>query len=185
MKIDWACIENSANLKQGAHIHKPTAGPIPHACAQLYHEGSGSHRQLFRLYWGQPACQSRWVNERGKPASHKPPNAEVSAKPSIMKYQENKAKGTYTPTDGLAITSRLRTVISRGQWQPWTAVALTRAHQHGIAVGLWPGKAEASTLSASSTQHMWELLAGNRTAVLPRHAQGRQIMGLVYVCPLL
>ena len=29
--------------------------------------------------------------------------------------------------------------------------------------------------SARSTQHMWELLAGNRTAVLPRHARGRWI----------
>ena len=29
---------------------------------------------------------------------------------------------------------------------------------------------------------MWELLAGNRTAVLPRHALGKRIMGLVYVC---
>ena len=48
-----------------------------------------------------------------------------------------------------------------------------------------PFPAEVSLLSASSTQHMWELLAGNRTAALPRHARGRQIMGLVYVCPLL
>ena len=35
--------------------------------------------------------------------------------------------------------------------------------------------------SASFTQHMWELLAGNRPAVLPRHARRRQIMGLVFV----
>ena len=48
-----------------------------------------------------------------------------------------------------------------------------------------PFPAEVSPLSASSTKQMWELLAGNRTAVLPRHARGRQIMGLVYVCSLL
>ena len=40
-----------------------------------------------------------------------------------------------------------------------------------------PFPAEASPLSASSTQHIWEMLAGNRTAVLPRHARGRRIMG--------
>ena len=48
-----------------------------------------------------------------------------------------------------------------------------------------PFTAAASSLNASSTQHMWQLLAGNRTAALPRHALGRQITGLVYVCPLL
>ena len=48
-----------------------------------------------------------------------------------------------------------------------------------------PYPAEASPLNASSTQHMCELLAGNRKTVLPRHAQGRRIMGVLYVCPLL
>ena len=33
----------------------------------------------------------------------------------------------------------------------------------------------STPLSASSSQHMWELLAGNRTAVLPRHAHGKLI----------
>ena len=36
--------------------------------------------------------------------------------------------------------------------------------------------------SASSTQHMWELLAGNRTAVLPRHARRRQIRSYPDLC---
>ena len=40
------------NLKQGAQIRKPTTWPVPHACAQPYHTGSGSHGQLFRPYWG-------------------------------------------------------------------------------------------------------------------------------------
>ena len=39
------------NLKQGAHIHQPTALPVPHTSAQPYHSGSGSHGQLFRPYW--------------------------------------------------------------------------------------------------------------------------------------
>ena len=32
--------------QQGAHIHQPVAWPVPHACAQPYHPGSGSHGQL-------------------------------------------------------------------------------------------------------------------------------------------
>ena len=52
-------LENSANLEQGAHIHQPTAWPIPHACAQPRHAGSGSHAQLFRPNWGS--------SENGKP----------------------------------------------------------------------------------------------------------------------
>ena len=45
--------------KQGAHKHQPTARPLPHACAQPYHAGSGSHGQLFRPYWGSSAWHSR------------------------------------------------------------------------------------------------------------------------------
>ena len=40
----------------------------------------------------------------------------------------------------------------------------------------------STPLSASSTQHILELLAGNRTAVLPRHAQGRRIRGYPDLC---
>ena len=40
------------HLKQGAHIHQLTAWPVPHARAQPYHPGVGSHGQLFRPYWG-------------------------------------------------------------------------------------------------------------------------------------
>ena len=36
--------------------------------------------------------------------------------------------------------------------------------------------------SASSTQHMWELLAGNRTAVLPRHARRRRMRSYPNLC---
>ena len=50
-----------ATLKQGAHIHQPTVGQVPEACAQPYRAGSGSHRQLFYHYWRPPAWQGRWV----------------------------------------------------------------------------------------------------------------------------
>ena len=35
------CLQNKTNLKQGAHMHQPTAWTVPHACAQPYHPGSG------------------------------------------------------------------------------------------------------------------------------------------------
>ena len=53
-----------------------------------------------------------------------------------------------------------------------------RPHQHGIAVGQkisTRSPMHSALYCASSTQHMWELVAGNRTAVLPRHALGRWI----------
>ena len=74
-------MKNRLNL---IRLHKqPTAGPVPHTCAQPYHAGSGSYRQLFRNYWRSPAWQSRWVTERGKPASQKSFTAEMSAKQCI------------------------------------------------------------------------------------------------------
>ena len=72
----------------------------------------------------------------------------------------------------------MRPAISPWQWQPWTVVFPLRGL---ISVGLMngenprvsktfycPGECKALSVSASSTQHMWELLAGNCTAVLPR-----------------
>jgi len=50
---------NMTNLKQGAHIHQPTAWLVPDACAQPYHPGSDIHGQRFRPYWGSSAWQSR------------------------------------------------------------------------------------------------------------------------------
>ena len=41
-------------------------------------------------------------------------------------YETNLKQGAhtlYTPTYGLASTSRMRTAISPGQWQSWTAVS--------------------------------------------------------------
>ena len=144
IRLHW----NSANVTQGAHIHQPTARPVRHACAQPYHATSDSHRQLFRPCWVPPTCQSCWVNEQGR---GKPHIAEVCAKRSIKRQLHTthvgavgwephssstttcagkvdhelpvKARGTHTPTHGLAITSRMSTAISRGWWQPWTPVS--------------------------------------------------------------
>ena len=81
-----------------------------------YHEGSGSHGQLFRPYWGSSAWHSRLFSDWGKPV-----------------YQK-------------------------------------------------PFPAEASPLSASSTQHMWELLAGNHT--VPTTCAGKADHGLGVCEPL-
>ena len=131
-KIDWTymqfdCIsknylENSANLKQGAHIHQPTWQP-----------------------------------------------------------------GQYLTHAHSHITQAVATMDS--------CFTLTGAHQQGKAIRsmngknphlkdpLLPRRVQSTPLSTSSTQHMWELLAGNRTAVLPRHAWRRQIMGWCMCAP--
>ena len=106
------CVENSANLKQGAQIHQPTAGPVPRACAQSYHTAVSDMDSCFAL---------------------------------IGVYQRGKAVGLMN-----GVNPRLKNP-------------------------LLPRWVQSSLSSASSTQHMWELLAGNRTAVLPRHARGRWI----------
>ena len=40
-----------------------------------------------------------------------------------MRKGKLKTRGTHTPTHGLASPSHMRTTISPGQWQPWTAVS--------------------------------------------------------------
>ena len=35
--------------QQVTHIHQPSAWPVPNACAQSYHPGSGSHDSCFTL----------------------------------------------------------------------------------------------------------------------------------------
>ena len=116
---------NNANVTQVAPIHQPTARRVRHACAQPYHASSDSQRQLFRPCWVPPACQSCWVNEqgRGEPASPKPYTAVGWEPPSsstttcagkVDHELPVKARGTHTPTNGLAITSRMSTAISHG-----------------------------------------------------------------------
>ena len=131
-KIDWSymqfiCIsenylENSANLKQGAHMHQP-----------------------------------KW--QSGQYLTH----AHSHITPAVAAMD-----GCFT---------------------------LTWAHQQGKAIRSMNGenprlkeplpqrRVQSTALSASSTQHMWELLAGNCTAVLPRHAWGRWIMGWCMCAP--
>ena len=41
---------------------------------------------------------------------------------------------------------------------------------------------QSTPLSASSTQHVWDLLAGKCTALLPRHALGRRISIFADLC---
>ena len=84
-QIELNCLHSSANLKQGAHIQQPTAGPVLHACVQPYRAVSGSHRQLFHPYWGPPAWKGLWINKRWKPTSQKPLIVEVSAKEFIKR----------------------------------------------------------------------------------------------------
>ena len=42
---------------------------------------------------------------------------------SIFRLRQTYSKGKHTPAHGLANASRMRTAISHGQWQPWTAVS--------------------------------------------------------------
>ena len=49
---------------------------------------------------------------------------------------------------------------------------------------LLPRRVQSTPLSARSTWHMWELLAGKRTAVLPRHARGGRIRSYPDVCAI-
>ena len=181
--------------------------------------GSGSHRQLFRPYWGPPAWHSRCVNERGKCAFQKPLTAE---KQSINRqlYTTHVGAAGWEPHSSSTtmcvgkVDHKLPVNQSKRHTytNPWPSHYLTHVHSHNTQAGshgqwfcpywgstAWHGHpsvtaetcvqrpfpAEVSPLSASSTQHIWELLAGNCTAALPRHARGRQITGLVYACPLL
>ena len=60
--------------------------PVPYACAQSYHPGSGSHGQLFRPFWGSSAWHNRRINEGGKkPAYQRPLTAGESAKHSFKR----------------------------------------------------------------------------------------------------
>ena len=183
--------------------------------------GSGSHRQLFRPYWGPPAWHSHSVKERGKPASQRPLTAEKqSIKCQLYTTHEgavgwelhssstttcmgkvdhkspvNQSKGhTYTnprPSHYLMHAHNLIMLVdSHGQrFCPYWG--LTAWHGHRSVTGKTLNKDPLLqrrvlySVSASSTQHMWELFAGNHTAALPQHVRGRQITGLVYVCPLL
>ena len=49
----WILFFDVAGMRQTeqqvTHIHQPSAWPVPNACAQSYHPGSGSHDSFFTL----------------------------------------------------------------------------------------------------------------------------------------
>ena len=120
----------------------------------------------------------KWQEEYTEKIRHK----TLSGKKTKIKYRIKKKKKkkrrqklgkghTYTnprPGQNLAHAHRhiTRAVAAMDSW-----FALIGAYQHGIVMG-----PQRSFTTASSTQHIWELLVGNRTAVLLRHAWGRRIM---------
>ena len=144
---------------------------------------------FFALIGAHPAWHSRWVNERGKPAFQKPLTAEKqSIKRQLYttrgscwlgtaqhstttcagkvdhKLPVNQSKGTDTPTCHylMHVHSHIMRAGNHGQrfhpywgWTGW--------HGHWSVTRETcvkrPFPAEVSPLSASSTQHMWELLS--------------------------
>ena len=45
--------------RKGKPQHQLAARPVPHACTQPYHTGSGSYGQLFRLTWAHQHAITR------------------------------------------------------------------------------------------------------------------------------
>ena len=155
--------------KGHTYLHQPTAVPVPLARAQPFHAGSGSHRHLFRSYWGPTAWQSRWVNEQEKPTSQKPLTAEESAELST----KHQLHTTYVGAVGWELhsssTAKCSGKVDHELPVPWSKgytytnprpghylthahshitgavaamdrrFALTGAHKQGLAVGQRPG----------------------------------------------
>ena len=107
----------------------------------------------------------------------------------------NQSKGhTYTNPRPRYYLMHVHSHIMRAGGQPWAAVSPI-LELNSMA---WPlvsdkGNLGKNTLSYRGesfkcqfhTTHVGAIGPGNCTAALPRHAWGRQITGLVYVCPLL
>ena len=55
--------KKKTKVRQGAHIHQPTAWAEPRTCTPPYHPGSGSNGQLVCPYWGLPAWHSHGTSE--------------------------------------------------------------------------------------------------------------------------
>ena len=85
--------------------------------------------------------------------------------------------------DGSRVTSKLKQGAHMHQhWglSAWhSSLSVTRENKR-IKNPFLPRR----VLKVPAPHDMWELLAGNHTAVLPRYVRRRRIMGLVYVCPL-
>ena len=77
---------------------------------------------------------------------------------------------------GLGSTLRMRTAISpEQQASSWHSRRTENWWKPYAFCPLLPRRVQTTPLSSSSTQHMWELLAGSRTAVLPWYALRRWI----------
>ena len=50
-------------VRQGAHIHQPTAWAEPRTCTLPYHPGSARNGQLVCPYWGLPAWHIHGTSE--------------------------------------------------------------------------------------------------------------------------
>ena len=123
-KIDWTqfdCTENSADVKQGTHTRQPTAGPVPHTCAQPYNAGSGSHGQLFRPYSGPSTWQGRWANERGKPVYRRPFPAEASP----LRWLDIVFQGQYLPS--LSVNYVATNVLDKDENLLWSGLQWHRS----------------------------------------------------------
>ena len=79
------------NLQQEAHIHQPTAWPVPHACTQPFHTGSGSHGQLYRPYWGSSDDKTVGSMDGRNPCLKDPLAAEASEKHSLKRQLHTQA----------------------------------------------------------------------------------------------
>ena len=137
--IQWLKIVQTWS-KGHTYLHQPKAGPVSLARAQPFHAGSGSHRHLFRPYWGLSAWQSRRVNERGKPASQKPLTAEESARLSTKSQLHTTYVGAVgwephsssTATCAGKVAHELPVHWSKGHTytNPRPGHYLTRVHSH-------------------------------------------------------
>ena len=170
---------------------------------------------FFALIGAHPVWHSRWVNERGKPAFQKPLTAEKQSIKRQLYTTHVGAVGwelhsSSTTTRAGKVDHKLPVNQSKGHTytNPWPRHYLTHVHSRimraavspilGLNSMAWPlvsdqGNLHKKTLSCRGesfkcqfhTTHVGAVGPGNCTAALPRHARGRQITGLVYVCPLL
>ena len=117
------------NLKQGAYIYQSTAWPVPHAYAQPYHPGSGSHGQRFRLCWhtdqGNPwsAFPVHGVGELPYGSQLTTPTCVVWSwrlKECYAILMSTKLSGCHCPGD---MAVRMREVLSR----PWVGACVPLA----------------------------------------------------------
>ena len=111
------------------------------------------------------------------------------------KLPVNQSKGhTYTNPRPRYYLMHVHSHNMRAGGQPWAAVSLIL----GLNSMAWPLVSDQGNLGKNTLSYRGESFKcqfhttrvgaigpGNCTAALPRHAWGRQITGLVYVCPLL